>query len=95
MCTLGFVIIGQAIARNWIGLTRGDMGLSGISKPYFALGPASFTISGTTSFYYLVLVIAVIGTLAAYLIVRSAGCAKPVRRRRAQAASGAAHPLWP
>ena len=72
MCTLGFVIIGQAIAKNWIGLTRGDMGLSGIPKPYFALGPASFTISGTTSFYYLVLVIAVIGTLAAYLIVRSA-----------------------
>ena len=72
MCTLGFVIIGQAIAKNWIGLTRGDMGLSGIPKPYFALGPASFTISGTTSFYYLVLVIAVMATLAAYLIVRSA-----------------------
>ena len=73
MCTLGFVIIGQAMAKNWIGLTRGDMGLSGIPQPYFALGrPASFTISGTTSFYYLVLVIAVIGTLAAYLIVRSA-----------------------
>ena len=63
MCTLGFVIIGQAIAKNWIGLTRGDMGLSGIPKPYFALGPASFTISGTTSFYYLVLVIAAIATL--------------------------------
>jgi branched-chain amino acid transport system permease protein len=72
MCTLGFVIIGQAIAKNWIGLTRGDMGLSGIPKPYFALGPASFTISGTTSFYYLVLVIAAIATVAAYLIVRSA-----------------------
>ena len=72
MCTLGFVIIGQAIAKNWIGLTRGDMGLSGIPKPYFALGPASFTVSGTMSFYYLVLVIAAIATLAAYLIVRSA-----------------------
>jgi branched-chain amino acid transport system permease protein len=72
MCTLGFVIIGQAIAKNWINLTRGDMGLSGIPKPYFALGPASFTISGTTSFYYLVLVIAAIATLVAYLIVRSA-----------------------
>lgn len=40
MCTLGFVIIGQAIAKNWISLTRGDMGLSGIPKPYFELGPA-------------------------------------------------------
>src|SRR5260370_15814841 len=67
MCTLGFVIIGQAIAKNWIGLTRGDMGLSGIPKPYFAVGPASFTISGTTSFSYLVLVIAAIGPVAASL----------------------------
>ena len=53
-------------------LTRGDMGLSGIPKPYFALGPASFTVSGTISFYYLALIIAVLATLAVYLIVRSA-----------------------
>ena len=45
MCTLGFVIIAQTVAKNWIGLTRGDMGLSGIPKPKIALGPASFTIS--------------------------------------------------
>lgn len=72
MCTLGFVIIGQAIAKNWIGLTRGDMGLAAIPKPHFALGPASFTVSGTVGFYYLALVIAAIATLIAYLIVRSA-----------------------
>jgi branched-chain amino acid transport system permease protein len=71
MCTLGFVIIGQAIAKNWISLTRGDMGLSGIPKPYFELGPLSFTVSGTTSFYYLALAICVLGTLAAWAIVRS------------------------
>jgi branched-chain amino acid transport system permease protein len=72
MCTLGFVIIGQAIAKNWITLTRGDMGLSNIPRPYFALGPASFTVTGTVGFYYLVLVIVVIATFAIYLIVRSA-----------------------
>jgi branched-chain amino acid transport system permease protein len=71
MCTLGFVIIGQAIAKNWISLTRGDMGLSAVPKPYFALGPASFTVSGTVGFYYLTLAIAAISTLVAYLIVRS------------------------
>jgi branched-chain amino acid transport system permease protein len=71
MCTLGFVIIGQAIAKNWISLTRGDMGLSAIPKPHFALGPASFTVSGTVGFYYLALSIAAIGTLITYLIVRS------------------------
>nr|WP_249158583.1 branched-chain amino acid ABC transporter permease [Bradyrhizobium jicamae] len=71
MCTLGFVIIGQAIAKNWISLTRGDMGLAAVPRPYFALGPASFTVSGTVGFYYLVLVIAALATLAVYLIVRS------------------------
>jgi branched-chain amino acid transport system permease protein len=72
MCTLGFVIIGQAVAKNWISVTRGDMGLSAIPKPYFALGPASFTVSRTVGYYYLALLIAAVATLAVYLIVRSA-----------------------
>lgn len=71
MCTLGFVIIGQAIAKNWISLTRGDMGLSGIPKPHFALGPLSFTVSGTTNFYYLALAVGALATLVAWAIVRS------------------------
>lgn len=71
MCTLGFVIIGQAIAKNWISVTRGDMGLSGIPKPYFELGPLSFTVSGTTGFYYLALAIGILATLAVFAVVRS------------------------
>ncbi|ANK91496.1 MULTISPECIES: branched-chain amino acid ABC transporter permease [Rhizobium] len=71
MCTLGFVIIGQAIAKNWISLTRGDMGLSSIPKPHFALGPWSFTVSGTTNFYYLTLAVAALATLAVWAVVRS------------------------
>ncbi|MGV1873154.1 MULTISPECIES: branched-chain amino acid ABC transporter permease [Agrobacterium] len=71
MCTLGFVIIGQAIAKNWIAVTRGDMGLSGIPKPYFELGPLSFTVSGTTAFYYLALSVGALATLAVWAIVRS------------------------
>ncbi|CAN7720441.1 branched-chain amino acid ABC transporter permease [Rhizobium rhizogenes] len=71
MCTLGFVIIGQAIAKNWISVTRGDMGLSGIPKPHFALGPWSFTVSGTTNFYYLALAVGALATLAVWAIVRS------------------------
>ncbi|MBN7804552.1 branched-chain amino acid ABC transporter permease [Agrobacterium rosae] len=71
MCTLGFVIIGQAIAKNWISVTRGDMGLSGIPKPYFELGPLSFTVSGTTAFYYLALSVGALATLAVWAIVRS------------------------
>lgn len=71
MCTLGFVVIGQAISKNWISLTRGDMGLSGIPKPLFELGPLSFVVSGTTGFYYLTLAIGALGTLAAWAVVRS------------------------
>ncbi|MBY5419784.1 branched-chain amino acid ABC transporter permease [Rhizobium leguminosarum] len=71
MCTLGFVIIGQAIAKNWVSLTRGDMGLSSIPKPYFELGPLSFTVSGTTNFYYLALIIGTLATFAVWAIVRS------------------------
>lgn len=71
MCTLGFVIIGQAIAKNWVTVTRGDMGLSSIPKPYFELGPLSFTVSGTTAFYYLALAIGALATLAVWAIVRS------------------------
>ncbi|NTG47953.1 branched-chain amino acid ABC transporter permease [Agrobacterium rhizogenes] len=71
MCTLGFVIIGQAIAKNWISVTRGDMGLSGIPKPHFALGPWSFTVSGTTNFYYLALAVGALATLVVWAIVRS------------------------
>ncbi|ANK85621.1 MULTISPECIES: branched-chain amino acid ABC transporter permease [unclassified Rhizobium] len=71
MCTLGFVIIGQAIAKNWISLTRGDMGLSSIPKPHFALGPWSFTVSGTTNFYYLTLAVAALAALAVWAVVRS------------------------
>jgi len=71
MCTLGFVFISQAIAKNWIDLTRGDMGIAGITKPYFALGPWSFSISSVQAFYYMMLAIVTLATLVTYLIVRS------------------------
>jgi len=71
MCTLGFVFISQAIAKNWIDLTRGDMGIAGITKPYFALGSWSFSISSVQAFYYMMLAIVTLATLVTYLIVRS------------------------
>ncbi len=71
MCTLGFIVIGQAISKNWISLTRGDMGLSSVPKPYFALGPWSFSVVSTAAYYYLALAVAGLAILAFYLIVRS------------------------
>ncbi|WNJ88353.1 branched-chain amino acid ABC transporter permease [Bosea sp. 685] len=95
MCTLGFVIIGQAVAKNWISLTRGDMGLSAIPKPYFALGPASFTVSGTVGFYYLVLTIAALATFAVWLIVTSpAGRNMVAIRENETLAESVGVPTW-
>jgi branched-chain amino acid transport system permease protein len=72
MCTLGFVIIGQAVAKNWVSLTRGDMGLSGLPNPYFALGPLSFSVTSVVGNYYLALAVAVIATLVFAALVSSA-----------------------
>ena len=38
MCTLGLVVIAQMVSKNWISLTRGDMGLSGVSRPKLGFG---------------------------------------------------------
>src|SRR5882757_10683644 len=62
MCTLGFVVIGEAVAKNWVGLTRGDMGLSGVPHPVLGFGAHPFTITTITGYYYLYLVVAVLMT---------------------------------
>ncbi|WP_342363957.1 branched-chain amino acid ABC transporter permease [Terrarubrum flagellatum] len=95
MCTLGFVIIGQAIAKNWISVTRGDMGLSAIPKPYFALGAGSFTISSTVAFYYLALAIAALATLLVWMIVSSpAGRNMVAIRENETLAESVGIPTW-
>lgn len=71
MCTLGFVIIGQAISKNWISVTRGDMGLSNIDKPTFRLLGASVEVSGPVQTYYLALAIGALATGIFWLLVRS------------------------
>ncbi|WP_417208563.1 branched-chain amino acid ABC transporter permease [Antarctobacter sp.] len=71
MCTLGFVIITQAIAKNWISVTRGDMGLSGLEKPTVAFFGWSWTAGSAQEAYYLALATAALATFVFWLIVRS------------------------
>lgn len=71
MCTLGFVVIAQMVAKNWIGLTRGDMGLSGVARPKLGFGDQVLAIVHIPQYFYLVLVIAVLATLAFYALIRS------------------------
>lgn len=71
MCTLGFVVIAQAVAKNWVGLTRGDMGLSGVSRPRLGWGDSVLTIVQIPHYFYLTLAIAALATVAFVALVRS------------------------
>ncbi|MGO4855346.1 branched-chain amino acid ABC transporter permease [Phaeovulum sp. W22_SRMD_FR3] len=71
MCTLGFVIISQAVSKNWISVTRGDMGLSNVAKPVLSLGGYSWTANNPVETYYLALGLAALATWIFWLIVRS------------------------
>lgn len=71
MCTLGLVVIAQAVAKNWIDLTRGDMGLSGVPRPKFSLGESLLTIVQIPHYFYLILGVAILGTLVFIALVRS------------------------
>jgi branched-chain amino acid transport system permease protein len=71
MCTLAFVVIGEAVSKNWISLTRGDMGLSGVPRPVLGLWTDGVVVSQVTHYYFLALGLAVVGTAALYWLVTS------------------------
>jgi branched-chain amino acid transport system permease protein len=71
MCTLGFVVIAEAVAKNWISLTRGDMGLSGIPHPLLSPGADGISVTGITGYYYLYLLVAVLMTGLFYALISS------------------------
>jgi len=65
--TLGFGEIIRILALNWVGLTRGPSGISGIPKPAF-LG---FELSTQKSLYFLGLALALLSLWTISRIVRS------------------------
>jgi len=71
MCTLGFVVIAQMVAKNWVALTRGDMGLSGVARPKIGVGDASIAITQIPQYFYLILFVAVLATLAFIALIKS------------------------
>lgn len=71
MCTLGFVVIAQMVAKNWIDLTRGDMGLSGIARPKLGFGEHVLAITQIPHYYYLTLAVALLATGVFIALVRS------------------------
>lgn len=57
--TMGFGEIMRIVEINWMSLTRGPLGISGIPKPSFF----GFAINNSARFFYLILLIVVLYTL--------------------------------
>jgi len=71
MCTLGMVVIAQMVSKNWISLTRGDMGLSGIARPRLGFGDLVYTVVKPPDYFYLILAVAVLAVVAFVALIRS------------------------
>ena len=67
LVTIGFQQITFLVIMNWIGLTRGPMGLPGIPSPTIG----SFAIESKTAYYYLVLVYLLLTLLSIQRLVNS------------------------
>ena len=70
--TFAFAEIIRLVANNWISLTRGPMGLSGIPAPTLAIpGLPTIGLGSETSFYYIALILAAAATYTCHRIVHS------------------------
>lgn len=72
MCTLGFAVIAQAVSKNWVSLTRGDLGLSGVPRPRLGLWSGGYEVVGVVPYYYLALGVAVLAVALFVALVNSA-----------------------
>ena len=64
--TLCFAEVLRLVANNWIGLTNGPMGISGIEKPAWMSGSV---LQQKVSFYYVGLLLVVVSIYLAYRFV--------------------------
>jgi branched-chain amino acid transport system permease protein len=94
--TLGFALIAELVAKNWISLTRGPMGLPGVPRPTLAI-PHLFQWRVTTlvDFYYLMGILVGLGLGFYILLTRSrVGRAfRAIREDEILAASAGVYPL--
>jgi ABC-type branched-subunit amino acid transport system permease subunit len=94
--TLGFALIVELVCRNWIGLTRGPMGIPGIPRPTFAIPYLfSWRVNTLTEFYYLMYILVGLG-VAFYLILTRSRVGRAflaIREDELLAASAGINPL--
>ena len=69
--TLGFRKIMELITKNWVELTNGPMGISGIPKPSFSIFGYTWTIQSRDGFYWFVLAILLFTIYVVYRLSQS------------------------
>ncbi|CAN5867151.1 branched-chain amino acid ABC transporter permease [soil metagenome] len=70
--TLSFALLCMIVARDWVELTRGAMGIPGLPPPSLAVpGGITWRIVRPVDFYYLLMGFAVIAHGAIYLVMSS------------------------
>lgn len=67
--TLCFAEVLRLVANNWVALTNGPMGISGVRKPGWI--EAEDALTQKTGFYYIALVLAAVALYVAYRFVYS------------------------
>jgi branched-chain amino acid transport system permease protein len=70
--SLSFALLCLIVARDWVSLTRGAMGIPGLPIPAMDLpGGLRWRLAQPRDFYYLTVGFAVVGQAAIYLVVSS------------------------
>ena len=70
--SLSFALLCLIVARDWVELTRGPMGIPGLPVPVFELpGGLRWRISQPADFYHLLMGFALLANAAIYLVVTS------------------------
>jgi branched-chain amino acid transport system permease protein len=70
--TLSFAEVLRIVATNWIGLTNGPMGISGVAPPVFAFGGlGGVAVKGKVGFFYLALALAAVTLFVIHRFVHS------------------------
>lgn len=71
MCTLGFVVLAETVAKNWVSLTRGDLGLSKVPPPSISFMGHGVQIASISDYYLMALGFACVGIVVFYFLVTS------------------------
>ena len=94
IATLGFLLIGQLVAMNWLDVTRGPLCVSGIPAMTVPLGPTTWQVNSATASYFVMLVIAA-STVALVAIIARSRLGSAFIAVRDDPVLASARALWP